>query len=263
MEATEIVTDLYITLSESCGCVPQIADIYRWFKESGKKWANVRSIMFIGVGFIKYGNIVDYNPVEDDDAKQAVRMLAELFLNITSIAYNTAEYNRRTAGLNYNNSTLLFPMYEMLVRHYRKQLTFVQGLHPLLPKTISSVAFETTDLMLSSIYLEQYAEKHGVHPLFETSVLRRFTLNFIINGINWSWFKPTKDNEIIFLSLEKANFIFLERRHREAKIDPTGGLILRFPALYFLMVCDSAPHYGDFYTLFHQSPIAILALGES
>ncbi|KAJ1941191.1 hypothetical protein FBU59_003571 [Linderina macrospora] len=263
LEATEYITDLYMIMKDSCQCKPQIVDMLIGIIESGKKWANVRSVMFIGLGFVRYGNTVGYNPAEDDDAEKAAEIFAEVFPNITSVAYSRDGYDTRTTGLNYNNSTPLFPIYEMLVRHYRKRLSFIQGLYPLLPSVISSVATETTDLTLSSIYLEQYAEKHGVHPLLEPSVLRRFTLNNIISGINWSWFKPTKDNEIVFSSLERANIIFAERAHRTVKLDPTGGFILRFPALYFLMACDSAPHYGDFYTLFHQSPIAILALGES
>ncbi|KAJ1951041.1 hypothetical protein FBU59_000390 [Linderina macrospora] len=186
-------------------------------------------------------------------------MFAKAFPNTTSIAYNTAGYDKRTNGLDYNNPAPLFPMYEMLVRHYRHQLTFIQGLHPLLPSAISSVTFETTNLVLSAAYLDRYAE----HPQFDPSVLRKVTIYNIGNGINWSWFKPTKENEIVFSDFVEANFIFAERAHRPVKLDPTGGFVLRFPALYLLRVGDSAPYYGDFYSLFHRLPITTLAMGES
>ncbi|KAJ1934389.1 hypothetical protein FBU59_005715 [Linderina macrospora] len=146
----------------------------------------------------------------------------------------------------------------MLVRHYRKQLACIQGLYPLLPSVISSVASETADLILSAAYLDRYEE----HPLFEASVVQRLSIYNIANGVNWKWFKAKKDNEIVFSSLERARFYFVERAHRKVKPDPTGGFVLRFPVLYLLMVGDSAPYYGDFYALFHQSPITTLAMGE-
>ncbi|KAJ1932194.1 hypothetical protein FBU59_006458, partial [Linderina macrospora] len=259
LRATECVTDLYIILKDSCHCKPQIEDMLLGITNSGKNWANVRSAMFIGTGFAECGSTKGDNPAVENDAKKIVKVFAEVFPNITSIAYSPEGYDKRTNGLDYNNPAPLFPMYDMLVRHYRHQLTFIQGLHPLLPSVISSAAAETTDLMLSAAYLDRYAE----HPLFDPSVLRKVTIYNISNGVDWSWFKPTKENEIVFSDLVEANFIFAECAHRTVKLDPTCGFVLRFPILCLLRVGDSAPYYDDFYSLFHRSPITTLAMGES
>ncbi|KAJ1926866.1 hypothetical protein FBU59_007277, partial [Linderina macrospora] len=165
-------------MKDGCHCKPQVVDVLTRFQNSGRKWANVKSVMFIGLGFVRYGRTVDCSLAEDDDAQKAVNMFIEGFPNITSMTYNHDGYRKITAGFDYNNPAPLFPMYEMLVWHYRKQLVCIQGLYPLLPSVISSVASETTDLILSASYLDHYEE----HPLFEASVVQRLAIYNIVNG---------------------------------------------------------------------------------
>ncbi|KAJ1938615.1 hypothetical protein EC988_007537, partial [Linderina pennispora] len=176
MGKTEDVTDLVIKLDDGCMCKPQMTEILNMFYGCYFRWANIRSLVFVGTGFASFGNDPSYNPQMDPEAQMAYFQFISLFPNIRSIAYTEDGINTVCPGLAVRFAKL-YPLYYWLFHYYRTQLTAVQGLHPLPPKALSSVAYETTDLTLNSWYLGHFTDS----PSFDASVLRKMTVYDIID----------------------------------------------------------------------------------